>query len=494
VSSSAPSLRLELGHARLSATLIIGPDAPTSELSESLVVAFLEERGLAPDPDRLPRIRQLLAEQAAAPAAPHSCIVAEGFPPKDGVDGRFEFDPALSEHTPPPPSTDADAPAHTDHYASRIGMTVREGAVLGRVIPPVDGFDGFDVFGNCLAARPARPSPIKHDDTIELASDGRMLAKVGGIIATTPGTIRVNPTLEINGNVDFSTGSVDFPGDVLVQGSVRDCFTVKAGRDLTVNQLVDGATLAAARDCTLRHGMASKDRHTLNVGRNLVAKYLSGVECHVGGCATIESDVSHSILHIKGQLSSPTCSVVHGELNAGVGCDVAELGSTAGVETSVIVASEDRSAAYVERAEHLLHLVQTRLDRTNERLKDLRSVHGRMTSSQADALTELSFEAEHLETANSRLNQSVARLRNLRDGTLNIGVTVRTAVHPGTRISIACWKVTFREPVPGPVRLWLNPSGALEFTNPDTSQVLPTPTGAIVEKPQAALPPLQQAA
>lgn len=494
MSSSAPSLRLELGHARLSATLIIEADAPTSELSETLVVAFLEERGLAPDPDRLPRIRQLLAEQTASPDARHSCVVAEGFPAKDGVDGRFEFDAALSDHTTAPPSSDAEAPAHTDHYASRIGMTVREGEVLGRVIPPVDGFDGFDVFGNCIHARPARPSPIKHDDTIELASDGRMLATVGGIVVTTPGTIRVNPTLEINGNVDFSTGSVDFPGDVLVHGSVRDCFTVKAGRDLTVNHLVDGATLAAIRDCTLRHGMASKDRHTLHVGRNLAAKYLSGVECHVGGCATVESDVSHSLLYVKGELRSPTCCVVHGELHAGVGCEVAELGSTAGVETAVIIASEDRSAAFVERAAHLAHLVKSRLDRTNERLKDLRSVHGRMTSSQADALTELSFEAEHLETANARLTQSLDRLRGLREGSLNVGVTVRAAIHAGTRISIAAWKVTFRETVPGPLRLWLNPSGALEFTNPDTSAILPTPTGAHVEKPQATLPPLQQAA
>ncbi|MFZ4575464.1 MAG: FapA family protein, partial [Phycisphaerales bacterium] len=302
------------------------------------------------------------------------------------------------------------------------------------------------------------------------------------IVQLTPGSTRVNPTLEIRGNVDFSTGSVDFPGDVVVFGDVRDCFTVKSGRDLTVHHLVDGATLHAARDCTLRHGMASKDRHKVVVGRNLDARYLSGVDCHVGGIARIESDITHCLLEVRGDVLGPECCVVHGELRVDRSCDVAELGSQAGIETVVRIASEDRSAAYVERAQQLLSTLQSRIVKAEERVRDLRSVHGRMTSSQADALTELSFEVERLGSMKGRLQAGLGRLKALSIGAA-AGVTVRRVIHPGVTIALGRWTITFTELARGPIRLRISPHGEPEFAHPDTGDLQPTPSGARITAP-----------
>ena len=56
---------------------------------------------------------------------------------------------------------------------------------------------------------------------------------------------KVSNTLEIDQNVDFSTGNIDFPGNVIVHRSVKDCFTVKARDDIEVRGLIEAATLIA---------------------------------------------------------------------------------------------------------------------------------------------------------------------------------------------------------------------------------------------------------
>ena len=464
-------IRLELGPDKLTAVVVIEPGTRTSELNEMLIEGFLLERGLPIDPSRFAKLRELVERCVKSPGERHTMTVAEGRAPRHGEDGRFEL---LVGNAPGVKHTESGG---TDHYASRLTRTVKEGGTIGRFVPPTDPLDGVDVFGRAIAAKPAKIAHVKFDDSVDRTGDDRLVAKHGGMVEFDGLNLRVNPKLEIRGNVDFSTGGIEFPGDVIVFGDVRDRFTVSSGRDLTVHKLVDGATIRAARDCTLMHGMATKEDHSLLVGRDLNAKYLTGVTVNVIGNAKVESDISHCVMKVTGSLHAAGCCVVRGELHVKGACEVAEIGCEAGAKTSVRIGNDGKSAAVLDDAGHLLHSLDARYQKTQERLRELRSIQGKMTSTQADALTELSYEAEQLGTMQERVRKSATKLTTANTSAEAPSLVVHRVVHPHSEIMFGLYRIEFSEAVKGPLRIEADAGGRPVFRDKATREDRPTPSG-----------------
>lgn len=476
-------IRLELGPDKLTASVVIEPGGRADELNEMLVEGFLLERGLPIDPSRFPKVREILQRRANAPGERHTTVVATGRAPRHGEDGRFELlvgQAATVKHT---------EAGGTDHYASRLTRTVKEGGTIGRFVAPTEPMDGVDVFGRTIHAKPAKIAHVKFDDSVDRTGDDRLVAKFGGMVEFDGLNLRVNPKLEIRGNVDFSTGGIEFPGDVIVYGDVRDRFTVSSGRDLTVHKLVDGATIRAARDCTLMHGMATKEDHTLFVGRDLNAKYLSGVTVNVIGNAKVESDISHCTMKVTGSLHAPVCCVVRGELHVKGSCEVAEIGCEAGAKTTVRIGHDGKSAVVLDDAGQLLHSLDARFNKIQERLRELRSIQGKMTSTQADALTELSYEAEQLGSMQERIRNSASKLAAANRSSDAPTLTVNRRIHAHVELHFGMYRIEFAEAVSGPVYIETDASGRPVFRDRATAGERPAPAGVrIVESPHSGTP------
>ena len=106
---------------------------------------------------------------------------------------------------------------------------VRKGDILARISPRVEGVAGIDVMGAVVPhgkSPGSSPKPGKNTlvagDTVVAGADGRFVSGEE--------SFWVSEVLEIRGDVDYSTGHIDFPGDVIVQGQIKQGFKVKAGR------------------------------------------------------------------------------------------------------------------------------------------------------------------------------------------------------------------------------------------------------------------------
>ena len=55
--------------------------------------------------------------------------------------------------------------------------------------------------------------------------------------------VNIFQTYEVNGDVDFNTGNINFPGNVIIKGNVKNGFTVRAGGDVDISGNLAGTVI-----------------------------------------------------------------------------------------------------------------------------------------------------------------------------------------------------------------------------------------------------------
>jgi hypothetical protein len=261
------------------------------------------------------RWTEILAELEAGTQSEYLILIVEGRSAQPGRDADFEWAVDVGDDKKVGKILDDG----TIDYRERGLITViQENDILGRLVPPEPGVVGKDVFGNEL--RP--PNPIN----IEVVTDSRIYAEPeddgviaffagvsGGIAASTKEKIvnnrtsrrinvGVNPTSNIDGDIDYSTGNIDFNGDVFIGGSVQSQFSVRATGSVTIGGYVEtGAYITAGRDITIKRGIVGASTELI-AGGNVMAKYIQEASVRAAGDINVGSYVFNASIRATGQI------------------------------------------------------------------------------------------------------------------------------------------------------------------------------------------------
>lgn len=470
----------------MSARLILPPR--TQPPDATLINALLTEKAVVRTEAVRARIDAVLTELASAGGASESersWVVATGTPPVHGGEGRIDFEPDADPRQP------AGQTPTADHYSRASVRAVHPGAPIGRVVEPSSGSDGLDVTGRSLAARQPRPLPLLLDDSIQRHPDGRLVATVAGTPDYRPPLLRIRQKLELPGFVDFSTGHVDFPGDVEVAKGVRDVFKLHAGGSLLVHGLVEAAELVAGLDATLPSGMAGKQTGRLTAWRDVDAFYLHGVTAAVGRDLRVGTELIQCEIAVGRRLLAERATVAGGELRVAAGATVASLGSPARVSTRVELGVHPVLDELRRRGAALLPRLRARVEQAQAQLDQLRGVRGRLSHSQAEALTELEFALAAAEERERTLAGRLEEVAELARRHTRASIVVRTTLHAGVVIGTPGYRCEVRQDVPGPVALEVpkGGSGRPVLTRPGTDVVLEAGAAVrIIELPPEEVP------
>lgn len=133
-----------------------------------------------------------------------------------------------------------------DFFASKL-RTCQKDEILAEKISGQEGRPGMNVLGESLPAEPLKILEFKLQKNVYLSEDGMTVR------ATCAGTpVRINDLTYLVENayivskdVNLETGSIDFPGDVLVGGNVNDGLHVHADGNIKVRGSVASAKLKA---------------------------------------------------------------------------------------------------------------------------------------------------------------------------------------------------------------------------------------------------------
>lgn len=443
----------------LRATLQIDPGFDAQAVTPESVQAILAARGFESSAILTEAVAELSNQLAADTEATAEAVVAEGKASVEGVDGRFELSPELAPPEPEPPA-DGEEPSF-DHYGRSAFIIVEQGQVVGTLHKHTEAEDGMDVRGEVIKATPGRPCQLKFDDSVELHDDGSVTALRRGRVEMSATRLSIDPVLEIAESVDFSTGNVKFPGDVLIGKGVRDCFEVEVGGNLEVVELVEAAEVTSKGSVVLLRGMAGRGKGTLLAGGDLEAKYLDGAQVTVKYDLRVQREVTNCTTHVGRCVRSPSCTVVGGELWARFGGEVRTLGGEAEAETLVRIGVDAEMDACARMLESLLPQTVGRIERARQELADIQHTASKPTPSQAETITRLEFEIASEQARFPAIRAAIERVLTAYTKLEGAKLAVEKAIMPGVTIAIGSQAATVRETIRGPVVVFRDAQGTL---------------------------------
>ncbi len=268
--------------------IVLGPHP--QPLNGELFLPWLEDLGFKQEVV-LDNLKAMLLKMAQG-QTPDRHLLAQGQPPVRGKDSRLQL------------SVEVIAPI-VDGQPVRFAPRVKAGDPVARRYVPSPGVPGVDLRGRPLPAPadPYRPLSEGRGVMSELAGDTELFfATEDGTLKISETKLSVEPTLIVERDVSFSTGSLSFEGNVYVKGSVKRGFSVRADGDILIEGGVEeGGEVSADQGSVLIGGPVMGRRAKLAAQQDIRVHFVQEATLSAGQDILI-GEANSAILRAGGQV------------------------------------------------------------------------------------------------------------------------------------------------------------------------------------------------
>ncbi|MBD3393209.1 MAG: DUF342 domain-containing protein [Chitinivibrionales bacterium] len=313
-------------------------------------------------------IRRALDAANERRALQKNVTVAEGRAPRRGADAEIEYGFHMSEEK---QSFKILEDGRIDYKGSANIPVAQKGQLLATVKKPDEGVPGMNVLGQEIPAEGGGESYLVAGTGVRAGEDNRSFyAEVSGCIILNPPVIEVLDIYEVKGDVDYSTGSIDFNGSVIISGTVREGFEVKASGDIVVQKCVEAARVLAGRDVRVMGGVQGHGKGLVSAGRDVYAEFAQNARIEAQGTVYINDFAVNSYIFCKyANALKGHGSMVGGEVYAQRGMDVLTLGSPSGTKTYVTAGSDYLVKRKIAELEKVMEFCRENIKKIDTALK-----------------------------------------------------------------------------------------------------------------------------
>lgn len=263
-------------------------------------------------------------------------LAAVGKPAFDGTNGN------IVDNFPREPVRvlEVDESDRVDYTALNLIHNVKQGEEICRLIKPTEGEPGRTVLDTEIPAKAGTSVPLPKGRNTEISEDGTLLlASIAGDVEFTGRSFQVKPVLEIPGNVDFSTGNINFLGDINIRGDVLSGFTVRAMGNIQVGGVVEaGSSVEAGGDLIVVKGILGDGSTIIRSQRSIFSKYIENSTIYVR--ENLQTDcIINSQIYSDGEVlvRSGRGTIIGGRVWAAKRIDALIVGARSECRTSVIL-------------------------------------------------------------------------------------------------------------------------------------------------------------
>ena len=293
------------------------------------------------------------------------------------------------------------------------------------LMPKQDGVMGWTVRGNAVAFGKQQihfPRPGKNTAW----DKGRVIAQCDGRFQTSRESLWVDEVLDILGDIDLKVGNIDFPGDVVIRGEIRDGFVVKAGKSILCMGCIGAARVDCVGDLVTEQGIVGKEKAVIRVGGAVEAKFLEGCALDAGGPVRVRTSIMNSSILTKDTLVMGDRGIIIGGIvKAQNGVSAVQIGAERGPRTEIHCGIDFK-------AEQKLVWIR---DRNIALAFKLREIETKIKSS-VKARDVLTLLREKIKAAIHQLNENARALVTDLDRNDAALVSARGDVYPGVYIEI----------------------------------------------------------
>ena len=210
---------------------------------------------------------------------------------------KHHFDPDF-DHLNIKPKVRGNEPV--DHLNRDYVQNVVRGQVLAELVEATDleaqNFDPRYILDQSVF-------PMGANTATDPQNPKLLMATANGYVFYAPdGKISVKTLLNVRRDVDYTTGNISFVGDVVVHGSVRSGFTVRA-RNILVKGPVEAATLEASQAIQVQAGVKGDNRAVLKAAGSIKVKFCENATLSAGKNLLVEGSCLHCKLFVGNALA-----------------------------------------------------------------------------------------------------------------------------------------------------------------------------------------------
>ncbi len=357
--------------------------------------------------------------------------VARGRPPEKGdpaeVITYFETDKK------PRP---AESEGRVDFRELNLINNVEEGEILAEIRPATPGRPGITVRGKKIKAERGDEKNIVAGKNVR-RQNNKFYATASGNVTISEGELRVQEIYIVEGDVDYSTGNIDFDGTVVVKGNVHDRFKIKASGDIIIEQGVGKSYIQSEQDIVVKEGIRGKGGAQLNARGNVISSFIEQAGVIAQGYVIGGEMILHSRIDAgKGiYVAGGRGLITGGSVRAGLFIYACEVGSIGTTETRMEVGIDPGYFRRAARIEGKLVDQREKLDKIERAVNTLEG-RGPLPEKDREKLEKLLANRERLQQNIENFEEekdSLFKQATLREDAL---ISVENAVHSGTRIGI----------------------------------------------------------
>ncbi len=434
----------------LSASLVFAEDTEVHDITREQLVQLLTDAKIKFRPGLEERIDKLASVLAEGKCPTKPVVIAKGRPADAGEHGWFELNPEVK----PKQKDEAEDPnAPVNFYEQHRIITVCENQAVGTIHPPRPPKPGEDVFGKPIKL-PPKQRPVEVGKNVRLDADGAtVVATMSGKLDYDRSQVAVVEVLEVSGDVDFESGNVDTPSDVLIRGGVLDLFSVRSRKSVEVGANIDAARVHADGDILVRGGICGKEKGEVSCGGQLRAKFCDGVRIEAEGDVRIAREALNCSLKTNAGLFIPHGSLIGGTAHARNGGEIRILGSDAGVATQIGIGMDPDALVAASEIDEKIRALKATAGKIRAAVQPLIDSLRRLTPEQREKATELMFQADDLDAQTAELAEQKKALLAKAQPVEGASLLVAGRICEGVTISVDEYSMRFNKELPGSFRI-----------------------------------------
>lgn len=363
-------------------------------------------------------------------------MVARGKKPVMGQDARIEYSFNTDRHKRPAHREDG----RVDYFNLTTINQCRKGQVLARIIPEQPGEAGFDVYGKAMKPKDVKKETLKFGKNIELSADKlSIISQVDGHVSILDGKVVVSSVYQVKG-VNVSTGNISYDGSIEIAGNVDANFEVKAGGNVVVNGLVEGATIIAGGNIIIAKGMNGMGKGYLRAKGDVIVKFLENARIVAGGYVETEAILhctvsSGSDVKVDGRRGI----ILGGRVQAANSITAKAVGASMSTATMLEVGVEP---LLISQLEHVQTAIEERKKTVNaaqvifNNFKEKQKKGVQYNDGQLRYMRSVSALIQEKASELERLNARLESLQEMMEGSEEANVVVNEQIFPNTTIVI----------------------------------------------------------
>lgn len=365
-------------------------------------------------------------------------IIAEGTMVKEGSDAKITYHFSLDLNARPKLNEDGSVDFHKLENINGV----KEGMLLATLEPEVMGVAGRDVCGAEVKPRPVVSKRLMAGkNTFLKNNDTQLISGVNGhVFLDVDGKVVVSNLYEIKGDVDTSTGDIDYDGDVMIHGNVRTGFSIYATGDVEIDGVVEAANITAGGKIIIRRGIQGMTKGNLKARGNILCRFIESAVVMSG--ASIEADaIMHSNVSAREEIhvAGKKGLIVGGYVRAGRLIESMTIGSSMGSATSLEVGSdpqlqerikvlEEKSKKYAAEEKRIRQII--------EAMKAKKAM-GKLTPDRMAILQKAAVDYEAIRKTIAATEKELSACHEQTEMTEGACIKARKTVYSGVKLMIA---------------------------------------------------------